>query len=456
MKCKTKKILSLFLAIIMIASAAIPVFAASGSKQYKISNPYETVDFDTWGQYKAQLHTHTLYSDGEMDIKDVVEAYYALDYDILAVTDHGVVNKGWDKVPEMIDLIGYNQYIKNLTPLDAKRYKEITTGADRGGRGMLDVSAGIEMNALVLRKNHINGYFCGYGQSFLGKEEDYETPAAGTEAAGGISVINHPGDFFAANEDVARAYEPKNIKTFTDVFMKYESCVGIEAFNRIDTAARFDRIVWDNVLSYTVPRGRVVWGFANDDSHVETDIGLTAEMMLMPENTNENLRTAMENGTFYICSVHARAEMGEEFKGNGNYAKITNITADDENDAITITFTADELYTDKNAAAVIECVSDGVVIDSFTFDSKQESYTYTFDLNDNSENVGTYVRFQIKNDGGIVMTQPFVCDDGHMEDYITEYEKELDLGLIGNFIRGLIELFRKTLLGELIYKNLFM
>lgn len=434
MKSISKKIISLVLIVLMLAGVSVPVFAAE-QVEYTITNPYETVDWDTWGQYKAMLHAHTLYSDGEMSITDVVEEYYAQDYDILAITDHGVVNKGWDTVPEMLPLIGYNQYFQKLEPLSAERYAEVTSGADRGGRGMLDVPLGIEMNGVVMRKNHVNGFFCGYGQGIWGKEEDYETPVAETEKAGGISFINHPGDFFYASRDEARASDPEHLKTFADIFMKYESCVGIEIYNERDTVARYDRIIWDNLLMYTIPRGRVMWGFANDDSHFLSTIGVTADMMLMPENTVENLRTAMENGTFFACSTISKVEMGEEFRGTGDYAKVNRITVDEENDVISVDVTSSTDY-------VVEWVADGEVI--ATGDS--------INLRDYSEEIGSYVRFQIKNEGGMLHSQPFVCDDGNMDACMIYYPDEPEYDYITEFIMELMETLRKTLLGELLYR----
>lgn len=434
MKSISKKIISLVLSVLMLACISVPAFAAE-QVEYTITNPYETVDWDTWGTYKAMLHAHTLYSDGEMAITDVVEEYYAQDYDVLAITDHGVVNKGWDTVPEMLPLIGYNQYIKNLQPMSAERYAEVTSGADRDGRGMLDVPLGIEMNGVVMRKNHINGFFCGYGQGMWGIEEDYETPVAETEKAGGISFINHPGDFYAAHKDITRASDPENLKVWADIFMKYKSCVGIEVHNERDTVARYDRIIWDNLLMYTVPRGRVIWGFSNDDSHFLSTIGLTADMMLMPENTTENLRTAMENGTFFACSTISKVELGDDFRGTGDYAKVNRITVDEENDIISADITSSTDY-------VVEWVADGVVI--ATGDS--------INLRDYSEEIGSYVRFQVKNEGGILLSQPFVCDDGNMEACMIYYPEEPEYDYITEFVMDLLETIRKTLIGELLYR----
>ena len=412
-------------------AGAIQSAAAAASVEYRITNPYAAVDWDGWNRCRAQLHAHTLYSDGEVNIAEAAEAYYARGYDILAVTDHGVVNTGWNRPHKMIPVIGYNKLLRagRIRPMSDERYLDITTGADRGGRGMLDVKQGIEMNALNVRKNHVNGFFCGWGQNRLGREEDYETAVAATERAGGISVINHPGDFFCANRDIRRAYDWRNIMVFADSLLVHpKSCVGVEAFNRIDTAARYDRIIWDQLLQYCIPRGRNVWAFSNDDSHVLTDIGLTAEIMLMPELSEAALRAAMENGTFFACAKIARQELGEDFRGNGNYAHVKRITVDDENDVISV---------DAENADRIEWVSNGRVI------AEGDSIR----LRDHADAVGAYVRFQIRNEGGLLLSQAFICDDGHMERHLVPRPAEEPLSLFGS-VRSF---FRRTLPGELIY-----
>ena len=436
---KSKKLISVLVIVSMVTALFLPISAYAGQVSYKITNPYETVDWENWNQYQAQLHTHTLYSDGTVDVKDVVEEYYRLGYDILAVTDHGVVNKGWNKVPEIMDLIGYNQYINNFKPMSQERYEEITIqGAGRGGRPMLDVPYGIELNALVIRKNHVNGFFADYGQGILGTEEDYETVIKGNSEAGGITFINHPGDFLAANKENGRAEDYDQLRVFIEPLMKYDSCVGIEIFNLRDTTDRADRILWDSILQYTIPQGKNVWGFANDDSHALDDIDVTRDIMLMPELSNEALRTAMENGTFFACSRYARYEMGEDFVGEGEYAKIRSLNVDDDNDTITVV--ADNYD-------VIEWIADGKVITTGE----------TLDLREFSDEIGCYVRFQIKNEGGIVCSQPFVCNDGDMSDEAVELPEEyVPDNIIAAFIKELLDLFRKSLIGELIYDNFFL
>lgn len=434
---KTKKILSLVLVLFALLNIfSLSVFAKE-KISYTITSPYETVDWDTFNQYKTQLHAHTLYSDGGMDVKDVVEEYYRQDYDILAITDHGVVNKGWDEMPEMLPIIGYNKLFYDLSPVSKERYEEITTGVGRDGRPMLDVNQGIEMNGVVMRKNHVNGFFCGAFQGDWGEEEDYISPIKATHEAGGISFIAHPGDFYSINGNRERAEDYDYLKIYIEPLLEYESCVGVEIFNERDTVAGADRIIWDNILMYTIPRGKVAWGFSNDDSHVIENIGVTAEIMLMPELSNEALRTAMENGTFFACSRIARNELGDEFEGTGEYAKIERINVDEEQDIITVT---------ANNYETIEWVSDGEIIATGN----------TFNLRENSEKLGSYVRFQIKNEGGIVMSQPFVCDDGNMEAKIVEMPEPEPMSAIEKVFTTVVDKIRKTILGELFYRMFWL
>ena len=401
---------------------------------YKIKNPYQTVNWDTWRQYRAQLHAHTLYSDGEMSMTDVVEAYYAHGYDILAVTDHGVVHTGWDRPHRMIPVIGFNRYLKRglVHPMEEKRCAEISAGADRGGKGMLDVKSGIELNALTMRKNHVNGFFCGWGQNVLGKEEDYETAIAQTEKAGGISFINHPGDFLAAGKDRARIEDWSSLSVFTDPLLKHPSCVGIEVFNCRDVPTRHDRALWDKLLMYCIPRGRNIWAFSNDDSHAPSHIGLTAEMIWMPDLSEGALRKAMENGTFFACSRIAREELGESFVGSGDYAVVRRIDVDEAHGVIAVS---------AEHCDAIEWISNGIVIASGP----------RFHLAEHEDDLGCYVRFRIRNAGGLLLSQPFILDDGHLERHLIPAPADAR-----SFAKKLLSktaaLCRKNLLGELIYR----
>ena len=257
----------------------------------------------------------------------------------------------------------------------------------RDGRIMLDVEKGIEMNAGNVTKYHVNGFFCGFGQGYLGKEKDYETVVAGVDKAGGLSFINHPHEMF-----VNGGIGTENFNLFADLFTRYRtSLVGLECFNSGDSGG-CGRIVWDGALEINLPRGKTIWGFANDDSHFERTIGGSSEVFLMPENTNKALRTAMENGTFFACSKKANQEM-PGVVGTGEYAKILDVKVSEDNQTISL------IIDDPDAK--VTWISNGskIVAEGSSINVAE------------CEGIGFFVRANVINGGGIVCTQPFVLDD---------------------------------------------
>ena len=119
-----KKAISAFMAGVM-AFGAVPFAFAGGEtakapkKNYIIESPYEGIDWDAWDDYKTQLHCHTNASDGFLTIKEFCEMHYALDFEIVALTDHGTLNRGWNKVPETVPLMRLIKKERtNMAPID--------------------------------------------------------------------------------------------------------------------------------------------------------------------------------------------------------------------------------------------------------------------------------------------------------------------------------------------------
>ena len=213
-------------------------------RKFKIINPYVGVDWDSWHHYKTNLHTHSTASDAQVDFSDMIKAYYDAGFDILAMTDHGVVNHGWNQKPRRIPVLSVSSIIKKPTWLSDEEYGAILDGTYKNrGRGMTDLRYGIEINTAVFTKAHVNGFFTEYGQGLVGHENDFEGPVKGVAESGGLSVINHPGDWLESYVNVNHAHEKKNVELFADILKKYPSCLGIEAFNRIDTVTCADRIL---------------------------------------------------------------------------------------------------------------------------------------------------------------------------------------------------------------------
>lgn len=353
-----------------------------GVLDFTIDSPYASVNWKTYGQYKADFHAHSNESDGSPQPADTIEEHYKKGFDILALTDHNVTNTTWDRQDDPTG--------KGRTYLTSQRLQEITYGTDRDGRGMVAIQDSDEQSV----SDHLNTFFTPFNNE---AGATLESNIAKTQELGGICHINHPGRYYGgsntsgtAGEDAAN--NPVNIKKYVDLFMKYDACVGMEIINKLDGDSYSDRILWDNILQETMPEGRFVWGFSNDDTHSNEATGHSYNMMLMPSNNPAEVRKAMENGTFYASAHVAKREgytiTDHSIINDWQPPVITNIEVDQTEDTITI---EGELYH------TIEWIADGEVIATGN----------TIDLNDYEGKIHSYIRAQLKGDEGISFTQPF-------------------------------------------------
>lgn len=372
----------------------------SGVLDFTIDSPYASVDWDTYGQYKADFHAHSNESDGSPQPYETIEEHYKKGYDILALTDHNVCNTTWNRKDDPTG--------KDREYLTDQRLSEITYGTDRDNRGMVAIMNSDEQSV----SDHLNTFFTPFNNEH---GATLESNIAKTQELGGICHINHPGRYTGGKNTSGTAGEeasnnPETIKKYTDLFMKYDAVVGMEIINKLDGDSYSDRILWDNILKETMPKGRFVWGFSNDDTHSTAATGHSYNMMLLPSNNPENVRESMENGTFYASAKVAKREgyTITDLSVINDYQPpiITNIQVDNDEDKITI----DGEYYNQ-----VEWIADGKVIATGN----------TIDLNDHEGEINSYVRAQLKGDEGISFTQPFGVTTANSGNASVETDKEL-------------------------------
>lgn len=423
-----KKIFAVFLAVL----TALPIICVSAfaadAKNYIITNPYENVDWDTWGAYKTQLHSHTTASDGYLTIHEYVQKHYDLNYDIVALTDHGTINKGWNVAPETVPLLRYIKKERTnmapIEPLTDEEYDSYLNGTAVSEtrthqNGMLDVPKGIELNmATPIADCHLTGYFSDYGQGLAGVYGDYETPSAGVAENGGISMLSHVGEYVYPDKDsadhVGQPVDDYYAEKFAKIFLDYQgSSVGMGINSATDAHTRCDRILYDQILQKTIPNGVVPWSFTFADSHNERSLNDAYTMHLMPSLTMDNFRSSMENGEFFSIShysngveLNGMAEMPgyEDDCESKDYMSddtpmVTRLSVDQENDTITVEGTNFNMIT---------WVSDGNVI---LRETDITDGTATLDLHaELLDEPYLYVRFYLTGDNGICYSQPFVLN----------------------------------------------
>ena len=199
---KFRKLFSVMLAVVIVMQAgALCLASAAGStSDYKIVSPYEDV---IWS--------------GET-LPVMVKASYEQVYDFLAISDHGITGVDWNKAPAIQPLYLYQYIIDNpYEHLTDEEYEAITSGTYMNrGKKMTAVLGANEFNNLSLTKNHVNGYFLASdkGNGFPGAENElgYEQAIKYIDDNGGLSHINHPGDWLGSNSNPDIVNDPEKIK----------------------------------------------------------------------------------------------------------------------------------------------------------------------------------------------------------------------------------------------------
>ncbi len=433
-----KRIISLMLCLAIASVSLVPAASAqtqteSQTKKFIITNPYEQVDWDSWGTYKAQLHCHTNASDGYLTIHEFVQKHYDLDYDIVALTDHGTINRGWNNEPQLVPILRFikreRTQMADIIPLTEEEYSSYLNGTAASDsrthqNGMLDVPLGIELNmATPVADCHLTGYFAEYGQGLAGVYGDYETPSKGVRKKGGISMLSHVGEFVYPDKDsadhVGQPVDEYYSNKFARIFLDNAgSSVGMGINSATDAHTRCDRILYDSILQRTIPNGVVPWGFTFSDSHNERSLNDAYTMMLMENFTMEDFRSSMENG---LCFGVSHYSNGVELNG---MEEMPNLTEDEvmenklylSNDTpmvtrVTVDAQSETISIEGEHFNEITWVSNGNVIKRESNITTGSAALYLHDP-DLLSDPSLYVRFYITGENGICYSQPFVLNVG--------------------------------------------
>lgn len=299
-------------------------------------------------QYKAALHVHTTNSDGSVPFDQMVEAYYAQGFDLLAITDHNIVTNTWRNPPTQ-------------NGFDTDRLAEIASGSGRGDRPMLRIPDTTEQSRSTTPADHINTFMTDYTGT------NWPVLFAEVERQNGIAHINHLGRY----PGIAKHVE----------LLRHPYCVGIEMIST-HYLGNNDRVIWDQINTLMIPDGKIVWGFATDDAHLLSEVGQCWTVMVMPENNISEFRKAVHDGRFYGVARRTQFE-GVPFP-SGDPPVINDIDVSFSEIAITAAnYHRIEWLTEGRYLA------DGDTLEPHRFD------------------VGSFVRANVIGFGGVAFTQPF-------------------------------------------------
>ena len=480
---KFKKTLAVILSVMMLLAIVPTAMAAdSADIDYTIDNPYQNVDFETYGVYKADLHSHTTYSDGSNPLPDMVARHYELGFDIHAITDHSSTFYSFTD-PQYVSVMKILSLFENGEIIDDALDASGTTAADNsytvteneagdqfyaenGGKPMLGVPYGNEQNGTSFNNAHLCTWFADYGHGRLGGTSYYEDVVKAIDGLDGLSVINHPGEYTNARDEIytADAYNKDDImykykiRKFENLLINYDSCIGIDINSKGDSRTRFDRKLWDIMLQDLLPISRNVFAIATSDAHNLNIVDSGYTMHYMPELTSAALKKNMQDGGFFAASKYVGnydelVTLRNELKAIGTEdalalaTTLDDIIARSEEDMadggsgykyeapdgaarplftnVTVNEVEDTITLEADNALVVHWIADGKVI----------HVGNTIDLDDYSAEIRNYVRAEAYGVGGVMYTQPFALDyNGVPRCEVGDFDSFFDWGKLASLI----------------------
>jgi len=219
------------------------------SSRVNWSNPYAVRD-GRW--LKGNLHTHTSPASGcgRISIEDCVDLYVERGYDFIALSDHMIYTKHADDRITLLPGIEWN-----------------ATGGCRH-TGVVSLSTSDLETAMAV--------------------SDQDELLASLRETDALVVLNHP------NWQLRPHYRREELETLTHFD-------GIEIYNAVIERLQGYAISTDK-WDYLLANGRRVLGFASDDSHKDTDIGIGSIHVRAAANTPEAILASIKSGNFYCSS----------------------------------------------------------------------------------------------------------------------------------------------------------
>lgn len=165
-----------------------------------VLNPYEDVNWQETGRYRANFHTHTTVSDGLMNPHEIVDLYHAHGYTILAISDHDTHNN-FSTYP-WTDFASLTPSQRSINLLAEGRLQTTHLNfenRDPGSLGMLPVAA-----SELSRGHHIISLF---STATHPQEGGVAERMATVNQYGGVAFMAHPAMHWPTSRGVTAGPE---------------------------------------------------------------------------------------------------------------------------------------------------------------------------------------------------------------------------------------------------------
>lgn len=205
------------------------------SDRFTIYSPYPEEDF----RFKGQIHCHTQASDGDDTLQEVMEAYQALGYHFVVITDHDQITKA-PTVPGILFIPG-------------------------------------------VEKSSSSGHILGIGVKSQTDEMRPDKIIDHIQKEGGVAIYAHPNRWPLFSGWTLRE------------LLSVPGACGIEVINAKRWRTNSEN-KWDALLT----RGYRIWGMAGDDCHsIAREANRAWVVVAAPDLREDSIIAALRNGHFY-------------------------------------------------------------------------------------------------------------------------------------------------------------
>lgn len=327
---RTNRSISVFACLMfsLIAPLVQPSSAIGESGQPSVvKNPYASVSWDQVENFKANLHSHTIYSDGRAEPEELVQIYAKAGYHILAITDHDnyhTMREGERETqPTHETTWPWTNWIDEQ-PSHVWKRDDVETSAfypGLGQRGMLAIR-GNELTS----DPHIVSLFneCGFIERHRVPNRDHDRERLGcVQAKQGLAYWAHPAHYVPGGSWEDRGFPwDQAIEHFGGLIAEFDALVGIEMQMR--GRIELEEELFDRLLA-AYYREHNIFIKGSDDIHgTSVSSNATITIVLAEQLTEPSVRHALENGHTFVGS---RTEVLPVFR---------RVTVDDEAKTISV------------------------------------------------------------------------------------------------------------------------
>lgn len=295
----------LSLALLIVVGLLAGGLQAETSAPRVAKNPYANVDWQAVQHFVANLHSHTVYSDGRAEPEQLIHNYAQAGYHILAITDHDNYHttrsgeRETEPTPETT--WPWTRWI-DQEPGQVWQRNGVETSAfypELGEQGMLAIR-GNELTS----DPHMVSLFneCGFTERIRvpNREHDRERFARIREL-GGLAYWAHPAHYVPGGHWADRGFSwEEGLDHFGSLIVENDSVLGIEL--QLGGQRELEEELFDRLLAAHY-RDHDLFIKGSDDTHGTSvpETG-TLTIVLAEELTEPAVRRALEDGHKFVGS----------------------------------------------------------------------------------------------------------------------------------------------------------